>query len=58
MSGTEVPFEFLHYRSGVRIVSVTDRVAAIGFRYGLQDFRMNSSIVVAGKTAGRFHLPK
>ena len=55
---TEVPFEFLHCRSGVRIVSIADCVAAIGFRHGLQNFRMNSSIVVAGKTAGRFHLPK
>jgi hypothetical protein len=53
-----VPFEFLNDCSSVRIVTIADHVAAIDFGHGSQDLRMNSSIVVAGKTAGRFHLPK
>jgi hypothetical protein len=33
-------------------------MAAIGLGNGFQDLGMNSGIVVAGKTAGRFHDPK
>jgi len=52
----ETLLEFLRYRGRVRIISVADRVAPIRFANGFQNFRMNSGIVVAGKTAGRFHI--
>ena len=53
----EALLEFLHHRLGVGIVAIADRMAVIGFsNHGSQDLRMNSGIVVAGKTAGRFHV--
>ena len=48
--------EFLHRGRGVGIVSIAHRMTLVRFADGFQNFGVNPGIVVAGKTAGRFHV--
>ncbi len=54
----ELLLEFADRRLRPGVVPIADRVALIGAGNRLQHFGMNAGIVVAGKAARRFHVPK
>ena len=51
----EVLSKFFHSRGRVGVITVTNRVAMVGVTEGCKNFRMNTSIIVAGKAANRLH---
>ena len=53
--GAEVLAKFLDGRSGIRVVTIADNVAAVGAGNGFKHLGMDVGIVVAGKTAARIH---
>ena len=52
-AGAEMLLKLRDRRAGVRIVSIGHYVALVGAGNRLEDLRMHSGIVVAGKTADR-----
>ena len=49
-AGSEMLFKFRHRGARVIVVAISAHVPLVGAHNGIENFRMNSSIVVAGET--------